>query len=114
MKVSIPKSESITNRTMVAVDKLYRLVSRWCTSDEQQLINRVMEQSSKNLDAGFLWILHTEYGFTDEQLIEFIEKFRAKYGYMENDLKASVEDVPEIQRLKDIGVDLDAIYKGDA
>lgn len=113
MKVSIPKSESITNRMVLAVDKLYRIVCRWLTSDEQQLIERVMGQSGKNADAGTLWILHTEYGFTAEQLIEFINKFRAKYGYIENDLKASVEDVPEVQSLKDIGVDLDAIYEGD-
>lgn len=114
MKVTIPKSESITNRMMLAVDKLYRNACRFLTSDEQQLVDRAMAQSGKNADAGTLWLLHTEYGFTAEQLTEFVKKFRSKYGYIENDLKASVEDVPEVQSLKDIGVDLDAIYEGDA
>lgn len=113
MKVSIPKNESITNRMMLAVDKLYRIVCRWLSSDEQQLVERAMEQSGKNADAGTLWILHTEYGFTAEQLIDFVKKFRAKYGYIENDLKASVEDIPEVRNLKDIGVDLTALYGGE-
>lgn len=111
MKVSIPKSESITNRTMLAVDKLQRLVSRWLTGDEQELVYRSIEQSSKNADAGTLWLLHTEYGFTTEQLIDFAKKFREKYGYAEHTMQASVEDLPEVQKLKDLGVDLDAIYE---
>ena len=114
MKVSIPKTESITNRTMLAVDKMNRISSRWLTSDEQQLCNRAIEQSSKNADAGTLWILYTDYGFTKEQLIEFIKKFRDNYAYLEYNFQASVEDVPEVQSLKNIGVDLDAIYRGDA
>jgi hypothetical protein len=114
MKVSIPKTESITNRMMLAVDKMNRISARWLTSDEQQLCNRAIEQSSKNADAGTLWILYTDYGFTAEQLIEFVKKYREKYMYLESNFQASIEDIPEVQSLKDIGVDLEAIYKGDA
>jgi hypothetical protein len=113
MKVSIPKNESITNRMMLAVDKLNRISCRWLTSDEQQLCDRATAQSSKNADAATLWILHTDYGFTPEQLIDFVKKFRENYMYLENNLQASIEDLPEVQSLKDIGVDLDAIYKGE-
>lgn len=113
MNVKITKTESVTNRTMLAVEKLQRIIARWLTSDEQELVNRVNDTANKNADAGTLYILHTEYGFTKEQLIEFLNKFREKYGYLENNLSFGVEEIPEVKKLQDIGVDLTAFYEGE-
>ena len=113
MNVNITPTESITNRTMLAVDKLQRLVCRWLTGNEQELVNRANMQSAKNGDAATLYILHTDYGFTAEQLLEFYNKFKEKFGYIENNLQASVEDIPEVQKLCDIGVDLNSFYEED-
>ena len=113
MNVKVPKTESVTNRTMQAVEKLNRISCRWLTSDEQMLCDRATAQSNKNADAGTLWILHTDYGFTKEQLIEFIRKFREDYSFLEHSLQEAIEDLPEVQELKNIGVDLDAIYEED-
>lgn len=113
MNVKTPKTDSINHRTLLAVEKLNRLSCRWLTSDEQMLCNRATAQSSKNADAGTLWILHTDYGFTPEQLIEFVKKFRENYMYLESNLKGSIEDIPEVQNLKNIGVDLDALFEED-
>lgn len=111
MNVKINKNESVTNRTMLAVDMLNRISERWLTRDEKQLVDRAMVQSSKNADAGTLYLLYTDYGFTAEQLTEFVKKFRKKYAYIENDLAASVEAIPEVEELKAIGVDLETLYK---
>lgn len=110
MNVRVTKTESITNRTMLAVDKLQKLSDRWLTGDERQLVDRAMAQSGKNADAGFLCLLYDDYGFTVEQLTEFITKFREKYAYIENDLSASVEELSEVERLRELGIDLDEIY----
>lgn len=113
MNVKVPKNESVTNRLMLAVEKMQRICARWLTADEQQLCDRASAQSNKNADAGTLWLLHTDYGFTKEQLIEFIRKFRENYSFLEHSLQEAIEDLPEVQNLKDIGVDLEAIYKED-
>lgn len=110
MNVTVTRTESITNRTALAVDKLQKLSDRWLTGDERQLVEKATAQSSKNADAGTLYLLYTDYGFTAEQLTEFVTKFREKYAYIENDLTASVEDIDEVEKLKDIGVDLDTLY----
>lgn len=114
MNVRTMKANSVTKRTALAVDKLQKAADRWLTADERQLIERAMEQSGKNTDAGFLALLYSDYGFSPQMLIEFIGKFRAKYAYMENDLNAAVEDIAAVGELKELGVDLEAIYGGDA
>lgn len=110
MNVKITKTESLTNRTAIAVDKLNKLSDRWLTGDEKQLVDKATAQSSKNADAGTLYLLYTDYGFTAEQLTEFVKKFREKYSYIENDLEASVKDIPEVEALREIGIDLDGLY----
>lgn len=113
MNVKLPTAtESITNRTMLAVDKLQKLSCRWLTSNEQELVNRANNQSSKNADAAILYFLHTEYGFTAEQLTEFFNKFNEKYGGMETNFQAAVEDIPEVKSLLDIGFDINKYYEG--
>ena len=113
MNVKITQTESITNRTMLAVDKLQKLVCRWLTGNEQELVDRANKQSNKNCDAAILYILYKDYAFTAEQLLEVYNKFKENYGYIENNLQASIEDIPEVSKLKDIGVDLTALYEGD-
>lgn len=110
MNVKITKTESLTNRTAIAVDKLNKLSDRWLTGDEKQLVDKATAQSSKNADAGTLYLLYTDYGFTAEQLTEFVKKFREKYSYIENDLETSVKDIPEVEALREIGIDLDGLY----
>lgn len=113
MNVHVTKTESVTNRTMLAYDKLNKIADRWLTRDEKQLVDRATAQSSKNADAGILYLLYTDYNFTPEQLIELIGKFREQYSYIENDLEASIKDIPVVEELKNIGVDLDEIYEGN-
>lgn len=112
MNVKISKTESITNRTMLAVDKLNRLSERWLTRDEKQLVDKAVLQSGKNADAAILYMLYTDYGFTAEQLTQLITDFRKKYAYIEGDFTATVEEIPELEALKAIGVDLDKLYEG--
>ena len=111
MKVSIPKNESKTNRLMLAVDKMQRLCSRWLTNDEQQLCIKAIELNGTNADAATLWLLHTDFGFTKDQLLEFIRKYCENYKHLDNSIQTSIEYIPEIQKLKDIGVDLVTFYE---
>lgn len=113
MNVKTTKTESITNRTMLAVEKMNRLSARWLTENEQYLTNRAVTQSAKNEDAAILYLLHTDYGFTGEQLREFYNKFRDKYGFMETDFNSAVVDIPEVQSVRDLGFDLNDFYGED-
>lgn len=110
MNAKITKTESITHRTMLAVEKMNRISARWLTENEQYLTNRAVTQSAKNQDAAILYLLHTEHGFTGEQLREFFNKFREKYGFMETDFNSAVEDIPEVQHVRNLGFDLNDFY----
>lgn len=112
MNVKITKTESVTNRTLLAYEKLQRIVSRWMTSDEYNLINKSFDQQSKNNDATILYTLHTEFGFTGEQCVALFNKVNEKYGHYESDSSVMIEDIPEVDKLKNIGCDLTALYEG--
>jgi len=110
MNVNVTQSESINNRTLLALEKVQRISSRWLTANEQMLIDRCNMQSCKNTDASVLYLLHTEYGFTAEQLLEFYNKHKEKYAHL-GAYEYSISDIEEVKKLKDIGVDLTAIYE---
>lgn len=114
MNVRTTKTESVANRSLLAYEKLTRLMSRWMTGDEYNLLQKSEDQQNKNIDAATLYLLHTEYGFTGEQCVEFYNKFKEKYGHLgnPNDLSIMIEDIPEVDKLKNIGCDLTALNGG--
>lgn len=108
----ITKKESVVNRTQLAMDKLQRLACRWLTSDELELVQKGNKQTGLNQDSAILYILHKHFGFTAEQLKEFYNKYTTDYAYMEYNFEYAINDIPEVQLLKDINVDLHEMYKG--
>ena len=108
----ITKTKSVVNRTQLAIDKLQKLACRWLTSDELNLVMKSNRQSGINQDAAIFHILHTEFGFTAEQLISVFNKYQEKYAMIERNFDVSIADIPEVELLKDIGVDLTALYEG--
>ena len=112
MNVKIPNSAtSITNRTQLALDKLQRIASRWLTNDELNLVTRSNRQSSINCDAALFHVLYKEFGVTPQQIIEIFNKYQSIYAMIDYSFTASVEDIPEVELLKDVGVDLYAMYE---
>ena len=109
MNVSVTKST--TNRTQLAMDKLQRLACRWLTSNELDLVMRSNRQSSKNQDATMFYMLHKEFGLTAEQIKAFFDKYYKSYAMIDRNFDVSISDLPEVELLKDIGVDLDALYE---
>ena len=113
MNAKITPTESISNRTLLALEKVQRISARWLTSNEQALIDRCNMQSSKNTDASILYMLYTDYGFTAEQLLEFYNKHKENYAHL-SAYDFSISDIAEVEKLKNIGVDLTALYEGDS
>lgn len=111
MNAKITKEDSVKNRMRTAVDKVNRLIARWLTSNEQQLIERSHEICCKNQDAAILYILYKHFGFSPEQLKEYFDHYNEEYAYIEGDLDTSVTELPIVKELKDIGVDLDKWYE---
>lgn len=109
--MNVTVSESVNNRTLLALDKLQKLVSRWLTANEQSLIDRCNVQSCKNTDASVLYLLYSEYGFSAEQLTAFLARHKELYAHLSG-YDYSIADIEEVNKLKDIGIDLDAIYEG--
>lgn len=108
----VTKTDSTISRTQLAMDKLQKLACRWLTSNELDLVMRSNRQSGKNQDAAIFYILHEEFDFTAEQIIELFHKYQEKYAMMERNFDVSIADIAEVELLKDIGVDLDAMYEG--
>ena len=104
-------SESINNRTLLALEKAMRLSSRWLTENERELIDRCNLQTSKNTDASILYLLFRDYGFTAEQCLEFYNKHKTEYAHL-SAYDYALEDIPEVRTLKDNGIDLTALYEG--
>jgi hypothetical protein len=102
---------SINNRTLLALEKVTRISSRWLTEDERQLLDRCNVQSCKNTDASVLYLLLKEYGFTAEQCLEFYQKHKEKYAHL-SAFDYSIKDIEEVKVLKDHGIDLTALYEG--
>lgn len=111
MNAKITKEDSVTNRMMVAVDKLNRIAARWLTSNEQQLIDRSREICCKNQDAAILYTLHKYFEFTPEQLKEFFTHYTEDYSYIEGNMEASVSELAVVTELKNIGVDINVLYE---
>lgn len=111
MNAKITKEDSITNRMLVAVDKLQRISARWLTSNEQQLIERSREICCKNQDAAILYTLHKYFGFTPEQLKEFFNHYTEDYAYIEGNMEASVTEHEVVTELKNIGLDINVLYE---
>lgn len=110
--MNVTVKESVNNRTLLALDKVQRISSRWLTANERELIDRCNTQSTKNTDASILYLLYRDYGFTAEQLLEFYNKHKTEYAHL-SAYDYAISDISEVQKLKDIGVDLTAIYEGD-
>ena len=111
MKVRTTASESQNNRTLLALEKVMRLSSRWLTEDERQLLDRCNLQSGKNTDASILYMLLKDYGFTAEQCLEFYQRHKERYAHL-SAYDYSIKDIEEVGVLKDHGIDLTALYEG--
>lgn len=110
--MNVTVKDSVNNRTLLALDKMQKLASRWLTTNEQMLIDRCNMQSSKNTDASILYMLYTDYGFTAEQLLEFYNNHKERYAHLDA-YAFSIADIEEVTKLKNIGVDLTALYEGE-
>lgn len=104
-------TKSTTNRTQLAMDKLQKLACRWLTNDELMLVLESNKQSGKNQDAAIFHILHSEFGFTAEQLKQVFKKYQEKYCMIDRNFDAAIANIEEVELLKDIGVDIDAMYE---
>ena len=104
-------SESINNRTLLALEKAMRLSSRWLTENERELIDRCNLQTSKNTDASILYLLFRDYGFTAEQCLEFYTKHKEEYAHL-SAYDYALADIHEVRILKENGIDLTALYEG--
>ena len=106
-------SDSVNNRTLLALEKVQRISARWLTANEQQLIDRCNTQSTKNTDASVLWLLYRDYGFTAEQCLEFLNRHKEEYAHL-SAYDYALTDIGEVRKLLEVGVDLTAIYEEDA
>jgi hypothetical protein len=92
---------------------IQREVEKRVKEESQKQTRIIAERLTTAIDAASMWVLHEEFGFGKERLERYFYAFNREYQYLV-DFYELGEDTPYvcIQRLKEIGVDVEALESG--
>lgn len=92
---------------------IQREVERRVKEETKKQTKDIAERLCTAIDAASMWVLHQEFGFGKERLERYFHAFNRLYQELV-DFYELGEDTPWvcIQRLKEIGVDVEALESG--
>lgn len=92
---------------------IQREVEKRVKEESQKQTRIIAERLTTAIDAASMWVLHEEFGFGKERLERYFHAFNRLYQELV-DFYELGEDTPYvcIQRLKEIGVDVEALESG--
>ena len=94
-------------------DIIRREVNRILAEETPKHVKEIAERLTTAIDAASMWVLHQEFGFGKDRLERYFHAFNRLYQELVDFYELGA-DTPYvcIQRLKEIGVDVEALESG--